>query len=131
MKFISNFFSNDGNWHVDVFDYLESATVLVSVLDLKTLLDTLWKLSYLRLPFWPKICIKYPQSHIAWYSWINIRQIDIFLNFKSHQMTNVCLLISDFLPVFNRSWVLGTYVRLFCTSNFKNILLSYILVWTT
>ena len=39
---------------------------------------------------------------------LNKYQTDLYLLELSHQMTNVCLLISDFLPIFDWSCLLGT-----------------------
>ena len=39
---------------------------------------------------------------------LNKYQTDLYLLELSHQMTNVCLLISDFLPAFDCSCMLGT-----------------------
>ena len=39
---------------------------------------------------------------------LNKYQTDLYLLELSHQMTNVCLLISDFLPIFDCSCMLGT-----------------------
>ena len=46
-------------------------------------------------------------------------QTDLYLLELSHQMTDFCLLISDFLPVFDCSCHVGN-IKLFCTSKNQN-----------
>ena len=46
-------------------------------------------------------------NQINFYVQLNKYQTDLYLLELSHQMTNVCLLISDFLPAFDCSCMLG------------------------
>ena len=50
---------------------------------------------------------------------LNKYQADLYLFELSHQMNNVCQSISDFLPTFDCSPMVGN-IKLFCTSKNQN-----------
>ena len=52
--------------------------------------------------------LQHARHYKPWLLQLNKYQTDLYLLELSHQMTNVCLLISDFLPAFDCSCSLGT-----------------------
>ena len=65
-----------------------------------------WKLSKL-IPYTFE-AFKTEGSFVKLSVQLNKYQTDLYHLELSHQMTNVCLLISDFLPAFDCSCMLGT-----------------------